>query len=141
MALTAGFELFDHTADLGVRVRAPTLAGLVPPATEGLYAAIGDVQVAGAPAAWTRALAGEEPALLLRDYLAEVLHLFAAAGRRLIDVQVDEFSPRRLAVRGRAQPVDAARSALQREVKAVTYHELTVRLVAGGYEATFIVDI
>ena len=135
------YELFDHTADLGVRVRAPTLSQLVAPSTDGLYAAIGDVRTAGLPVVRTFELDGPEPALMLRDYLAELLHLFDADRRRLTDLEVQEFSEHRLVVLGQARPVDVARSALQREVKAVTYHELAIRPIEGGYEATYIVDI
>ncbi len=147
------YELFDHTADMGIRVRAPTLAGLIAPATEGLYAAIGEVVAADrsiergerasdnvAPAR-TFDLHGDDAELLLRDYLGEVLHIFDVEHRRLIDVQVAEFTPQRLVVTAEARPIDEARSALEREVKAVTYHELAIRPVAGGYEATYIVDI
>jgi SHS2 domain-containing protein len=158
------YELFDHTADMGIRVRAPTLAGLIAPATEGLYAVIGrvvavDVRDASGecaasgkraaaegaaragPAMRTFELHGDDPALLLRDYLGEVLHIFDVEHRRLIDVQVAEFTPQRLVVTAEARPIDEGRSALEREVKAVTYHELAIRPVAGGYEATYIVDI
>ncbi len=136
------YELFDHTADLGVRVVAPTLAELVPPATDGFYATIGLIHVGRDPnAARSLEFTGDEPALLLRDYLAELLNLFETEHRRLIGVRVHEFTNQRLAVTGQAQPIDTERSSLRREVKAVTYHELAIRSQPDGYEATFIVDI
>jgi SHS2 domain-containing protein len=141
MARLAHFELFEHTADLGVRVWAPTRAALIAPATEGLYAAIGEVVAGGAAAPWSVNLAGDEPALLLRDYLAEVLHLFDGARRRLARVEVQQFTDECLSVLGDACPVDMGRSVLVREIKAITYHELALRRVADGYEATWIVDI
>ena len=60
------YELFDHTADMGIRVRAATLPELLAPAGEGLYAVIGNL-VAGEeaePAAFD--IAGKESAELLR---------------------------------------------------------------------------
>ena len=39
--MNAGFELFEHTADLGVRVYAASLPELLAPATAGFYACIG----------------------------------------------------------------------------------------------------
>ena len=39
----AGFELFDHTADVGIRVWAATMPELVRPAGAGLYTAIGEL--------------------------------------------------------------------------------------------------
>ena len=139
--LEARYELFDHTADVGVRVWAPTLAGLASPAVRGLYAVIGEL-VAGDAAEVVRfELSADEPALLLRDCLAEVLGLFDTRRLMVTAIDVEEFSATRLAAVASAAHVDVARSAFDREVKAVTYHELNVRPVPGGYEATYIVDI
>ncbi len=136
------YELFDHTADLGVRVTAPTLAELIPPATDGFYATIGLIHVGrDSDAARSLEFTADDSALLLRDYLAELLNLFESEQRRLIGVRVHEFTAKRLAVTGQAQPIDKERSSLRREVKAVTYHDLAIRPQADGYEATFIVDI
>ena len=51
------FEFFDHTADMGVRVWAPTLAELVRPAIDGLYTIIGTL-VPAAPAVPRRSRLG-----------------------------------------------------------------------------------
>jgi len=135
------YELFDHTADLGVRAFASTLAGLIPPCTEGLYAAFGSVAAGGSGSAWRSEWQGRDPAMLLRDYLADVLDLFYRERRRLKEIHAETFDEGRLMVRGLACAVDELASDLSREVKAVTYHELAIRPIPGGYEATFIVDI
>jgi len=139
--MTSGFELFDHTADLGVRAHASSLPELVAPCTEGLYAVVGDVVAGDDGSAWSFESAGDDPAVLLRDYLAEVLLLFEQEHQRLTGVHVLEFGDSRLHVVASACPVDTERSAYHREVKAVTYHELAVRQAGEGYEATYIVDI
>lgn len=137
------FELFDHTADLGVRVVAPTLAGLVAPAIAGLYATIGELRpVATARgAAWSLAQRGGEPALLLRDLLSELLSRFERDAVIATELVVERFENGELACRAHLRPIDALTSDLCREVKAVTYHELEVRALADRFEATFIVDI
>lgn len=140
-ALRPRYELFDHTADLGVRVWAPSLPELVRPATDALYAVIGDVLSTTESRPLTLTFAGDEPALLLRDYLAELLHLFEHEHRRLRPVTVGDFSAHQLVVAGTAALIDEAASVFEREVKAVTYHELAIRAIAGGFEATYIVDI
>lgn len=139
--LTARYEMFEHTADLGVRVYAPTRAGLIAPATAALYAIVGRLCPGPVIAERTVAAAGDDPALLLRDYLAEILHGLQGEQWLLTNPQVEEFSDEKLVVRGQAASIDPDASVFEREVKAVTYHELTVRAGADGYEATFIVDI
>lgn len=138
--MEAGFELFDHTADVGIRVFAPDMNSLLEPAARGLYAVIGELAAAGAPQPHSLDLTGDEPALLLRDYLTELLVLFER-DLCLIESIEGQFSTGRLSVRGRRYHVDEGRSVYYREVKAITYHELAIRPISGGYEATIIVDI
>lgn len=138
--MEAGFELFDHTADVGIRVFAPDMNGLIEPAGRGLYAVIGELSAAGVPQAFSLDLTGDDPAMLLRDYLTELLILFER-DQCLFEPTDGEFTTGRLSVRGRRIGVDAERSVYYREVKAITYHELAIRTVTGGYEATIIVDI
>lgn len=139
--MEARFELFDHTADMGVRVLAPSRAALVAPAVQGLYAVLGQLAAGARSAPLPFAAAGAEAPVLLRDFLAEVLRLFETGRRMVTGTVVEVFDESRLSLTAETAEVDEARSVLEREVKAVTYHELDVRTVPGGYEATFIVDI
>ncbi len=69
------FELFDHTADIGIYARAGTLPELVEAAGEGLYAVIGELVPAGKPQQSSFDVRAAEAAVLLRDYLNELLVL------------------------------------------------------------------
>ena len=135
------YEFFDHTADMGVRVRAATLPELIAPAGDGLYAAIGRLVGQGDAGSVSFDFTGDEPAVLLRDYLGELLILFERDARVVTAVDVSSFDDDRLAVTAHTRSVDAQRSVFHREVKAVTYHELNIAAIPDGYEATFIVDI
>ena len=61
--------------------------------------------------------------------------------KMLPEVQASEFTAQHLVVNGQARIVDQNRSVLAHEVKAVTYHELAVRPLPNGFEATCILDI
>jgi SHS2 domain-containing protein len=139
--VNAAYELFDHTADMGIRVTAATMEGLVPPAIEGLYAVIGQLAPGSDPQPRNWRLTGAEPAVLLRDYLTELMWLFERDHRIAINPNVLEFSADRLVVEGQTVELDSERSACQREVKAVTYHALEIVVIPGGFQATIIVDI
>ena len=140
-AVEPSFEIFDHTADAGLRIRAATPADLVRPATEGLYAIIGELVAAGQPSARAMEFTGSDASILLRDYLAELLLFFERDAAMAVAVDVDAFAEGRLAVTVRLSPIDTERSEYHREVKAITYHELDIRTIPGGCEATVIVDI
>ncbi len=137
----SGYELFDHTADMGIRVRATTPVELLLPAAEGLYAAIGELVPMADASAHQFDLKADDWATLLRDFLNELLILFERDRRMLVGIDSAEFSESCLTVAARLSPVDGERSVYLREVKAITYHELSIRPIDGGYEATLIVDI
>ena len=139
--MNAGFELFDHTADVGVRAHAADFSGLVEPATNGLYAVIGELAAEGDTKRMEFTFEGDDPSTLLRDYLAELLFAFEQESLCATSVEVVEFSDQRLHVIGRMAPVNESQSEFHREVKAVTYHELKIQPIEGGYQATYIVDI
>lgn len=126
---------------MGIRVRAATMPELLMPAAEGLYAAIGEIVASGVESAMHFEFQGDDPSILLRDFLTELLILFERDQRRLVAVVDAAFTESRLTVTAKTASVDLERSAFHREVKAITYHELRIRTIAGGCEATLIVDI
>lgn len=135
------FELFDHTADMGVRVRADTLPALLKPAIDGLYTCIGTLVPGDDAGNATFRMTDGDPADLLRDFLAELLHRFERDGHIAVELNDVTFDETRLSATAQLRLANEDRSTYHREVKAVTYHELAIRPVPGGFEATFIVDI
>jgi SHS2 domain-containing protein len=135
------YEFFDHTADIGISIRGATLPELIAPAGEGLYAVIGQIVGRGDAETITFDFTGDDPAVLLRDYLGELLILFERDARVVTKVDVSTFTDNHLTVTVYVGAVDDRRSVFHREVKAITYHELGIKTIAGGLEARVIVDI
>lgn len=136
-------EIFEHTADLGLRVTAPTLESLLSDAALGLFEIIaGDLaQIRPRAASAERFhVAGTDPTWLLFDWIGE-LHAAFELRRMLFcrfEVAVDAAGLHAVA---HGEPYDPARHTLAHEIKAITQHELNVVETAGGWEATLIVDI
>ena len=140
-SVKASFEIFDHTADAGIHARAPSRSGLLEPAGQALYAIIGELVPCGDTGELAFDLTGGDAPVLLRDYLGELLILFERDQRIVTSVHVVTFEDDCLRATARTRRLDAAKSILDREVKAITYHELEIRAIDDGYEATLIVDI
>lgn len=135
------FEMFEHTADLGLRVKAADVETLFVEAAQALFAAI--VEDAGTVRALQRVdvqLAPDLPDYLLFDWLKALLYHFDVEhllfGR--FEVKIDASG-----LKGSAwgEPLDRARHALEHEVKAITYHGLRVEQTPDGWLAEVIVDI
>jgi SHS2 domain-containing protein len=135
------YEVFEHTADLGLRVRAASLDLLMADAACGLFAIIaGDLAQIRPDREERFAVAGRDPAWLLFDWISE-LHASFELRRMLFcsfTVHVDATGLRATA---RGEPYDPGRHALAHEIKAVTQHALEVGQTPDGWEASLIVDI
>jgi SHS2 domain-containing protein len=135
------YELFEHTADLGLRVRAASLDTLVAEAAACLFSAvledIGSIRPAQSV---TIELAGSDREFLLFDWLRELLLRFDADhmvfGQFEVSVREDGLTGV-----ARGEPLDPARHLLAHEVKAITYHELKVVRDGNEWLAEVIVDI
>lgn len=135
------YEHFEHTADLGLRARAPDLNALFAEAAEALFAAIVEDPTTVEPREACRfRIDGMDRAYLLFDWLKELLYRFDAELRLFsrFDVQV---APNGLEATAWGEPYDPARHPLSHEVKAITYHGLRVEPANGGWLAEVIVDI
>jgi SHS2 domain-containing protein len=129
------YELFEHTADLGLRVTAPTLNALFADAARGLFAMIvEDPDTIRPDGIETVTLAGTDREYLLFDWLKHLLCLVFA----IFDVAVSDVG---LTATVYGEPFTAGKHAPGREVKAITYHELKVEPTADGWQAEVIVDI
>jgi SHS2 domain-containing protein len=135
------YELFEHTADLGLRVRAADLNTLFAEAAAALFSAVVEDIGTVRPASDVRVeLSGTDRELLLFDWLKELLYRLDADhmlfGRFEVAVRDDGLT-------GTAwgEPIDPVRHTLSHEVKAITYHELKVEPTPDGWLAEVIVDI
>jgi len=134
-------ELFDHTADLGFRIRAADLDTLFAEAGACLLASMVDVPSAVvAKISQTVAIEGTDREYLLFDWLRELLARSDEA--RMLWCRFDvSVTPAGLTATISGEPFDPARHLLSREVKAITYHGLKIENVTGGFLAEVIVDI
>lgn len=135
------YETFEHTADLGLRMRAGSLGDLFAEAGRGLFSVIvANLEAVRAVEEFEFEIEGERRDDLLFDWLAELLFTFET--RRVLfsefDVDVREDG---LTATARGEPVDTDRHELDMEVKAITYHQLKVERDGDGWVAEVIVDL
>ena len=130
------YELFDHTGDIGVAARAPSLEALFAECARAMFSILaGDPAPAGKE---TDAfdVPGRDPAEELRDFLSELLYRFSAERK-----MYGSFAPGSGTVHGTWEPYDPARHPLKTELKAVTWHQLAVEREEDGWKAQVIFDV
>jgi SHS2 domain-containing protein len=135
------YEFFEHTADLGLRARAPDLNTLFREAATALFAAVVDDLASVQPKQEVAVqVAGDDREYLLFDWLRELLYRFDAEHLLFSKFEVSVGDA---GLEGKAwgEPIDPARHVLSHEVKAITYHELRVAREVDEWVAEVIVDI
>lgn len=134
-------EVFEHTADLGLRVRADSLSQLFVDAAQGLFSMIvtnlDDVKPVD-DLHFT--ITGNELEYLLFDWLNELLFTFESTHMLLSEFQctVEDGAVRAIA---RGEALDQSKHQLDHEVKAITYHGLKIEQHDNEWLAEVIVDI
>jgi SHS2 domain-containing protein len=135
------FEVFEHTADLGLRVRAKELDELFVEAARGLTSLIvTDLNSVRLVEERSIQVAGTDREYLLFDWLTELLVTFETNRLLLVEFQVN-LTATGLTAACRGECLDTQRHQLEHEVKAITYHGLKVEQIRGEWIAEVIVDI
>lgn len=143
--ISPGVRALEHTADVGIAVRAESLPQLFERAARGMSALILDEAPEARhrrrePSATERSieLDADDVASLLVLWLRELLYLQEVEDFAPLDVCFDELSERRLRARVGGSP---APGPPVRELKGVTYHGLAVERVDDGWRARVIFDV
>ncbi len=124
--MEAGFEILDHTADIGIRAWGRTPEEMFEQAVRALLHLMYD------PATVAQRLEREVEAwaqgyeYLLVDLFNEILYLFDAEKLAFADVRVEQLSSEHVRARLPGEPFDPSRHEGRIYVKAATLHQLKV---------------
>jgi len=136
--MDARWEEIDHTADWAIRVQAPDLQALFETAAKGMLALAGGTPgQRGTLIQQSFTLEAPDLETLLVDWLSELVYLIEDEGALISDVQVEMLGNTHLTALVRGQ----SGGHFDKHIKAVTYHNLSIQPIAGGYETTIIFDV
>ncbi|MCU0516643.1 MAG: archease [Oscillatoria sp. Prado101] len=133
----AGFEEIDHTADWAYRVWGPNLEELFIQAALGLFALAGADLEPEPVVVRELQLRGVDSESLLVAWLNELLYLHESEGLGFNQFDIGHLDRQSLQVRVTGAPVKS----WLKFIKAVTYHDLSIRETGAGLEATLVIDV
>ncbi len=129
----------EHTADVGIEVRAPDLEALFDLAARGMLELIrGERPAHAGDIERTVELEAGDVAGLMVAWLRELLYLHAVDGLAYHSASFEALGPRRLRARVTMFADDGPSV---REIKGVTYHALRVEGAHDGWHARVIFDV
>ncbi|HLI91865.1 MAG TPA: archease [Ktedonobacteraceae bacterium] len=135
------YEVFEHTADIGLHAYGSTLAELFVHAAQGMESLMVPLEQIRTVTSREITVEGHDPVSLLVAWLNELIFLFDTEYLLLRDFVIEAISETRLTARVSGEPYDAQRHELSSAIKAVTWHEAAINSTATGYQARIIFDI
>ena|SRR3989338_4051650 len=138
------YEIFDHTADVGLRIRGRQLSDLFVEAARGLFDLMTDPKLpAGNPlrAKAHFSLHAENASELLLGWLRELLFTFSTKRYVLLEYNFTELTDQTLVADAQGFIFDPKRHDQKCEIKAVTYHNFKLEKIKEGFVAEIIFDI
>ena len=135
------FRLLAHTADMGIEATGNSRAEVFVAAAQGLKEMIfGDAPVTPRQSAPVSLASGDVGELLVA-WLGEILYLFEVRGLVPAEFVIHEITENSLRGEVYGEPFDPKRHPVEREVKAITYHQLSVERDGQGWRAKVYVDL
>ena len=136
-AQAKSFEEIEHTADWAYRVRGKNLAQLLIQAARGLYSLVGMQLAPGTQTTRSIQLRGIDRESLLVAWLNELLYFHESEGLGFEQIEIQELDETNLKARITGSPTQQ----WLKEIKAVTYHNLSIRETESGLEVTLVLDV
>lgn len=135
------FEILEHTADIGIRVRGRTRAELFANAALGLLSVAVELQQVKPINTYPLAVAGDDEQSLLVNWLSEILYYLDGERVVMNRFEIREITPTSIRALGFGEPRDPARHPAKLVVKGITYHQLRITKDSGGWCAEVYLDI
>jgi SHS2 domain-containing protein len=139
--MKASFRQIEHTADVAIEARSPDLPGLFDRCAAGMSSLIAEGEPIEPREEHRIEAKGMDLPELLVDFLREIAWLHSDLGFLYAEAAFERLEVPGLVARVRGEPADPARHHLVREIKAVTYHGLTVEERNGVWTARVIFDV
>ena len=135
------FREIEHTADVGIEVEADTAADLFCCAGRALFLLmvnLAHVQPREERLVFVQAENREE---LFHDWLSHLLREFLQDGFIAAHITIEAIDETQLRARLAGEKIDYDRHEFETEIKAVTYHQLTVMHEDDHWRARVIFDV
>jgi SHS2 domain-containing protein len=135
------YEVFDHTADIGLHAYGETLPALFINAARGMESLLVPPEQVHVVTSREITVKGHDPISLLIAWLNELIFLFDTEYLLFRDFEIATLTDTALTGRAHGEPYDDQRHELSSAIKAATWHEAAVTQDNEGYHARIIFDL
>lgn len=135
------YEIFDHTADMGVRVFGRSVEEVFVNAAYALFDQWTDLRKVRKQISQEISVQGSDREDLLIRWLGELLFLGESRGFLFKEFTIRRLDSTSLKAVARGEIFDPSRHRFKTEIKAVTYHQAELKERDGRWEGRVIFDV
>ena len=135
------YEVFEHTADIGLQAYGSTLSELFIHAAQGMESLMVAPEQIRIEVKREVAVSGHDEISLLIAWLNELIVLFDTEYLLFKEFEIVLITETHVQGRAAGETYNARRHDLSSAIKAVTWHEAAVERTPEGYKARIIFDI
>lgn len=135
------YNIFNHTADLGLEIYGKDERELFSNAAFALFNIITDIKSIGIRENRHVSIEGSGREDLLVNFLREILYLFNGEGFLLKDFSISRLDSHHLTGEAKGECFDPDKHRINTEIKAVTYHQVMVQKTPQGWKGRVICDV
>lgn len=135
-----GFEITDHTSDVGIVAYGKSLEEVFVNAALGTFSLVADLGAVAETIERSIEVDAMNREELLVAWLNELLYLFDAERLIFRRFQITGLEEEKLSATAWGEEIDPSRHNLQTQVKAATYHQLKLEK-PNGFRAQVILDV
>ncbi len=141
MAVHKPYEVFEHTADVGLHAYGSTLSELFIHAAQGMESLMVSPEQVRIQVSHEVEVQGHDNLSLLIAWLNELIFLFDTEYLLFCQFEIESLTETHLKGRAWGEPYDEQRHELSSAIKAATWHEAAIEQTDDGYKARIIFDI
>lgn len=136
-----GFEVLDHTADIGIAAYGTDIKEVFCNAALGLFSLMAELDDIKEDVQREVKLSAEDEEVLLIEWLNELIYISDVEHIIFKRFEIDEPAGNQIRARCFGEEIKPGQHKVKREIKAATYHMLRISKSNGGYEVKVIFDI
>lgn len=135
------YEVFEHTADIGIHAFGSTIKDLFIHAAQGMESLLVAPEQVIVRTSREISVEGHDQISLLIAWLSELIFLFDTEYLLFRDFDITVLTETQVVGRAHGEMYDRQRHDLSSAIKAVTWHEASITPIADGYQARIIFDL
>ena len=136
-----GYEFFEHTGDIGVRVFGKNHRDLFQNAFKAFFATLTEPEGIKPSQKKMIRVTNEGWERLLVSWLSEYLYLFETDQWLFRECEIQSLNKNQVQAIGWGEKFNPERHRIKTEIKAVTYHQLSIQKKDDLWETKIILDI